>query len=80
MHAAVIEFGTLRHFDAASCCETTGSPAWASIRHPTGFVLQPLFFLPCSVVGLIRWAVGVTSCYTDPVDKGVVVHSTLSPK
>jgi hypothetical protein len=45
MHASVIEFGTLRHFDAASCCKTTGNPAWTSIRHPTGFVLQPLFFV-----------------------------------
>lgn len=45
MHTAVIEFETLRHFDAASCYETTGNPAWASIRHPTGFVLQPLFCL-----------------------------------
>lgn len=71
MHAAVIEFGTLRHFDAESCCETTGSPAWASVRHPTGFVLhvlQPLF-LSCSVVCFKRTAASVTSCYTDPEDK-----------
>lgn len=80
MYEAVIEFETLRHFDAASCCETTGRPAWTSIRHPTGFVLQPLFFLSCSVVGLKWTAAGMTSCYTDPEDKGVVVHSTLSPK
>ena len=79
MYAAVIEFGTLRHFDGTSCCEATGSSAWASIRHPTSFVLQPLF-LSCSVVGLKCTAAGVTSCYTDPEDKGEVAHSTLSPK